>query len=205
MLMLVPLLVAAGCVPLLGGDLRRVANLRFRHLWLLLGALATQVWLIARPGPQTVFLTTLELGAYPLALAFLYVNRRIAGTSLMALGAGSNFVAIAANGGVMPQARSAAIIAGMPLNYHGIYANSAPIPHPHLFWLGDVFPVPAAVPFATVFSIGDFLIMAGAVVALLRITLAESPSLDTEGPAPMPGASNDPPSTERQESGSRVA
>ena len=178
MLMLVPLIVAAACVPLLGGDLRRVSNLRFRHLWLLLAALATQVWLIARPGPQTVFLTTLELGAYPLALGFLYVNRRIPGARLIALGAGSNLLAIAANGGVMPQARSAAIIAGMPLDYHGIYANSAPIPHAHLLWLGDVIPIPAAVPFATVFSVGDFLIMAGAVVALLRITLAETSPLD---------------------------
>jgi Family of unknown function (DUF5317) len=171
MLLLVPLVVAAGCAPLLGGDLRRLSIVRFRHVWLLLAALATQVWLIARPGPQTPFLTTLELGAYPLAFAFLYVNRRIPGALPIAAGAASNFIAIAANGGVMPAARSAVIIAGLPLDYHGIYANSEAIAHPRLLWLGDIFPIPSAVPLATVFSVGDVLIAFGAAYAVLRITL----------------------------------
>ena len=171
MLLLVPLLVAAVLAPLLGGDLSRLSSVRFRHVWLLLAALATQVWLIARPGPQTPFLTALELGAYPLAFGFLFVNRRIPGAAPIALGAASNFIAIAANGGVMPAARSAVIIAGLPLEYHGIYANSEAIANPHLLWLGDVFPIPSAVPLATVFSVGDVLIAFGAAYAILRITL----------------------------------
>jgi hypothetical protein len=171
MLLLVPLLVAAVLAPLLGGDLSRLSSVRFRHVWLLLAALATQVWLIARPGPQTPFLTALELGAYPLAFGFLYVNRRIPGAAPIALGAASNFLAIAANGGVMPAARSAVIIAGLPLDYHGIYANSEAIANPRLLWLGDVFPIPSAVPLATVFSVGDILIAFGAAYAILRITL----------------------------------
>ncbi len=56
MLLLFFLLAAIVTVPLTGGSLRALADLRFRHTWLLVAALGTQVWLIARPGPQTVLL-----------------------------------------------------------------------------------------------------------------------------------------------------
>ena len=79
--------------------------------------------------------------------------------------------AIAANGGVMPAARGAVQLAGRPLDYHGIYANSAAIPHPHLLFLGDVFAIPAGLPLANTFSIGDILISTGVVVAILVTTL----------------------------------
>jgi Family of unknown function (DUF5317) len=171
MFLLVPLVVAILLVPVIGGDLRRLERIRLRHGWLLVAALATQVWLIARPGPQTPFLTALELGAYPLALAFLWLNRRIPGAWLIALGAASNFVAIAVNGGIMPAARGAVLLAGRPLDYHGVYANSAAVPHPHLLLLGDVFAIPASVPLANTFSVGDVLIAIGVVVAILRTTL----------------------------------
>jgi hypothetical protein len=175
MLLILPLIVTVALVPVLGGDLRRLAGLRLRHPWLLLAALGTQAWLIARPGRQTPFLTALELGAYPLALAFLYVNRRIPGALIIAIGAASNFLAIAVNGGIMPAARGALLLAGRPLDYHGLYANSAALVHPRLLFLGDVFAIPASLPFANTFSIGDVVIAIGAVVAVLRTTLGVPP------------------------------
>ena len=170
MLLLFFLLAAIVTVPLTGGSLRALADLRFRHTWLLVAALGTQVWLIARPGPQTVLLTTLELGAYPLGVAFLWVNRDIPGFKVIALGAAMNFAAIAANGGIMPAADHAVALAGLPTDWGGLYANSAAIPHPSLLVLGDIFAVPSSLPYANVFSIGDLVVVIGAGVGVHRIT-----------------------------------
>ena len=172
MFLIAPIVAAMLLTPILGGDLRRLERIRIRHGWLLVAALGTQVWLIARPGPQTPFLTILELAAYPLALAFLFLNSDIPGAWFVAIGAASNFLAIAVNGGIMPAARGAVLLAGRPLDYHGVYANSAAIPHPHLLFLGDVFAIPASLPLANTFSVGDVLIAAGVVVAILKTTLA---------------------------------
>ena len=169
MLLLFLLLAAIVTVPLTGGSLRALADLRFRHTWLLVAALGTQVWLIARPGPQTALLTTLELGAYPLGVAFLWVNRDIPGFKVIALGAAMNFAAIAANGGIMPAADHAVALAGLPTDWGGLYANSAPIPHPSLLVLGDIFAVPSNLPFANVFSIGDLVVVIGAGIGVHRI------------------------------------
>ncbi len=162
MLLLFFLLAAIVTVPLTGGSLRALAELRFRHTWLLVAALGTQVWLIARPGPQTILLTTLELGAYPLGVAFLWVNREIPGFKVIALGAAMNFAAIAANGGIMPAADHAVALAGLPTDWGGLYANSAVIPHPSMLVLGDIFAVPSNLPYANVFSIGDLIVVIGA-------------------------------------------
>lgn len=169
MLLLFFLLAAIVTVPLTGGSLRSLAELRFRHTWLLVAALGTQVWLIARPGPQTVLLTSLELGAYPLGVAFLWVNRDIPGFRVIALGAAMNFAAIAANGGIMPAADHAVALAGLPTDWGGLYANSAPIPHPSLLVLGDIFAVPSNLPYANVFSIGDLVVVIGAGIGVHRI------------------------------------
>ena len=169
MLLLFFLLAAIVTVPLTGGSLRALAELRFRHTWLLVAALGTQVWLIARPGPQTVLLTTLELGAYPLGVAFLWVNRDIPGFKVISLGAAMNFAAIAANGGIMPAADHAVALAGLPTDWGGLYANSAPIPHPSLLVLGDIFAVPSSLPYANVFSIGDLVVVIGAGIGVHRI------------------------------------
>ena len=169
MLLLFFLLAAIVTVPLTGGSLRALADLRFRHSWLLVAALGTQVWLIARPGPQTVLLTTLQLGAYPLGVAFLWVNRDIPGFKVISLGAAMNFAAIAANGGIMPAADHAVALAGLPTDWGGLYANSAAIPHPSLLVLGDIFAVPSSLPYANVFSIGDLVVVIGAGIGVHRI------------------------------------
>src|SRR6185437_13034710 len=71
-----------------------------------------------------------------------------------------NAVTIAVNGGTLPASRSALATAGIrPVA--GDFNNSGVLAHPHLAWLGDVIPVPASVPMANVFSIGDLLILLG--------------------------------------------
>ena len=52
-------------------------------------------------GDHTIH-TTLHLASYFLLGAFAFANRRIVGVPIIALGGLLNFIAIAANGGVMP-------------------------------------------------------------------------------------------------------
>jgi hypothetical protein len=70
-------------------------------------------------------------------------------------------VTIALNGGTLPADPHALAVAG--LRDEPAFANSGPVAHPVLPWLGDVFAVPHGVPFANVFSVGDVLIVGGAV------------------------------------------
>ena len=51
-----------------------------------------------------------------------------------------------------------------------VFANSAYVANARLWFLGDVFAVPASWPFANVFSIGDVLIAVGAAWAIVAST-----------------------------------
>jgi hypothetical protein len=153
-------------VPLLGGRLDRLADIRLRRSWTLVAALVGQVLVISvlrdLPGPLA---RASHLTTYALAAGFLWSNRRVAGLWIVAAGAAANAFAIALNGGVMPASAVALRRAGItPAS--GQFENSAHLAHAHLGFLGDTFAIPAGWPFANVFSAGDVLIVVGAVVTL---------------------------------------
>ena len=153
-------------VPLAGGDLLRVADVRFRRTWAIVAALVGQVIVIEiLPGGDPALLRTAHLATYGLAAIFVVGNRRIPGVLLMGLGGALNLIAIAANHGVMPAREGALRMAGLTPP-PGQFANSDVVPDAHLQVLGDVFAVPSWVPLANVFSIGDVLLLIGAIVAL---------------------------------------
>jgi hypothetical protein len=152
---------AVVAVPLAGGDLRKLARIRFAHAWLLGLALTVQVLLVVWAGSATPLRVGLLVGSYLAGMAFLVANRRIPGVWLIAVGAGLNLVVIALNHGVMPASPHALVSAGLPA-HDPTFANSAALRHPILPFLGDVFAIPASWPLANVFSIGDLCILAGA-------------------------------------------
>ena len=164
----VSLALAILAVPLFGGRLRKLAKLRFAHPWLLLAALALQVALFGTDGGHTPLRAVVHLGSYAMAFAFLYLNRSIPGMWLIALGAAANLIAITANGGVMPAATHALATAGIPLDSGTVFENSSALRDPNLLILGDIFALPKSLPFANVFSVGDLLIVVGAVVTIHR-------------------------------------
>lgn len=154
------LLIAS--VPVFGGDLRKLATLELRATWLLPVALGLQVLVITvAPDLPRPFAVGVHLVTYLLAAGFLWSNRRAAGLVLLAVGAAANGVVIAVNGGTLPASEAALRRAGLPADLE-VFTNSAPLESARLAWLGDVFAVPAGVPFANVFSVGDVLILAGA-------------------------------------------
>lgn len=151
---------------LLGGRPGGLASLQFRWPWLLIGGLLIQVVLFT----DAVAAQVGDLGPviYVASTAAVFAgvlrNVGIPGMALVALGALSNLAAIVANGGYMPA--GAAAMAALGKTDPTIYSNSAVVAQPALEPLTDIFAIPAWVPFANIFSVGDLLIGLGVVVII---------------------------------------
>jgi len=166
MFLLTLLAVAVVSVPLAGGRLTRLADVRFRRGGLLLAAFGLQVVAMALlPDTGSGWQPWAHILSYVAAGGFVLANRHVPGLWLVGIGGLLNFVAIAANDGVMPASARALEIAGRPVTEHG-FVNSGWLPHAELAFLGDVFALPASLPMANVFSIGDVVVVLGATVAL---------------------------------------
>jgi hypothetical protein len=159
-------LLGIASVPLAGGRLFALADVRLRATWLLVAAIGAQILIVSVfPGGSETVHVAVHIGSYLLVAAWVVVNRRLPWLWLVALGGVLNFVAITANGGVMPADPDALRAAGLVL-HPGEFTNSAAVAHPHLQFLGDVFAVPGGLPAANVFSVGDVLILLGMILAL---------------------------------------
>lgn len=166
MLFLVVLFVCAASVPLAGGRLDALADLRFRGVRVLVLALAVQILILAvLNGGDKTLLGAVYVATMCTAGVFIWWNRRIAGVPLLGLGGALNAIAIAANQGVMPARPGALEAAGRPVVEEG-FRNSTAVSDPNLAWLGDTFAIPADWPLANVFSVGDLIIVLGAFVLL---------------------------------------
>ena len=149
-----------------GGSLSALGRVRLRYAPAIFGALVVQILIISVvPSGSPWLHRVLHIGSYALAAVFVVANRRLAGMRLLALGGTLNLIAILANNGVMPASRSALRTAGR-LTSSTDFLNSAAVPHPRLLFLGDILPVPHAVPLANVYSIGDVCIAIGAAIAI---------------------------------------
>ena len=160
------LIVCLLTVPLLGGQLSALADLTFRHVWLLPAGFGIQLLIVyVVPDWPAGVLNAVHVATYGFAAAFVFLNFRTPGVLVVALGGLSNFLAITANGGVMPADPDAVAAAGLAVD-PGEFVNSGVVADPHLAFLGDVFWVPASWPVSNVFSVGDVLILLGALLAL---------------------------------------
>jgi hypothetical protein len=165
----------------LGGQLDRLAGLSFRWLPLALVGFAVQVALFSTPltdrigalGPPLYVASTAAV------LAVVLRNRAIPGMAIIALGSGANLIAIVANGGFMPASPAALGLLGRAPEAG--YSNSVIVPDPALAVLTDIFAMPAWMPLANVFSVGDVLIGAG--VALTIVLAMRAPAAIGPGAA----------------------
>lgn len=159
MLYAIPVGLLAGF--LLGGRLEGLATLRVAWAPIAVVALLVQVLLFSSPlgdavagaGPAIYVASTAAV------LAVVVRNARLPGLAIVALGAVSNLAAIVANGGYMPADPGALALAGLDPSRG--YSNSIVTNRPALGPLTDIFALPAGVPMANVFSIGDVLIGLG--------------------------------------------
>ena len=150
---------------LLGGRLEAIAETQFRWGWLAILALAIQLVLFSPLGGGLGDATRwIYLASTALVVIVVVANLRLPGLPIVLLGALSNLAAIVANGGSMPA--SPAALAALGGSVHSGPTNSVVLEHPALEPLTDIFAMPAWIPFANIFSIGDVLIAIGVAVAL---------------------------------------
>jgi hypothetical protein len=165
MLLVLAAFALLATVPLAGGRLSRLADIRPRAVWAVLLAAALQVGITdVLPGGSHAVHAAVHILSYLLDAYFVFANRRLKGVPVVALGAALNVLAIAVNGGVMPASASALRISGIA--ERAGFDNSAALAHPHLAVLGDIIPVPGPWPIGNVLSIGDLIIFVGAFVVL---------------------------------------
>ena len=170
MTLLLAFLLLLVTVPVAGGRLSRLESLEIRGLWLVALAFAIQVLLVTVfPSGHPTLHRAAHIATYGLAAACILRNLDLRFVWVVAVGGLLNFIAIAANGGVMPASAGALRAAGLDAS-SGDFANSDLVRHPHVGFLGDVFAIPDGWPGANVFSVGDALMVLGAFLVLHAAT-----------------------------------
>jgi Family of unknown function (DUF5317) len=195
MFLLVLFALSLGSVVLAGGHLSALASIRFKYAWAVFLALALQILIISViPRVDPPVLAGVHLASYVLIGIFVFMNRPLAGLWLLGVGWASNLIVIAANGGIMPTAASAASSAQV-VTARG-FVNSQTLRNPKLLFLGDVFAMPRSWPLHNVFSIGDILVVLGAFVLLHSLCGSRLAALWSSKQRTV-GASRDPVTSER--------
>src|SRR5690348_3638223 len=127
-------------VPLARGRLSALADIKLRAAWLAGAAIAIQVVIVSLlPGSIGALGEPLHMVSYLLLGAFAWMNRRVPGLPIIALGGLSNFICITVNGGVMPADPDALRAIGRSPSSDE-FINSTALAHPKLAFLGDIIP-----------------------------------------------------------------
>jgi hypothetical protein len=150
---------------LIGGRLDNLATVRFRLAPLAVIALAVQLVLFSSlaDGLATEIVRWTYVLSTALVVIVVLANLRLAGVPLIVIGALCNLAAVAANGGLMPASPTALASLGFGVGGH---TSSILVDHPALEILTDQFALPAWLPLANVFSVGDVVIGVGVAVAI---------------------------------------
>ncbi|MEK6721213.1 MAG: DUF5317 family protein [Chloroflexota bacterium] len=167
MFLIYPIIAAVVIGLLLGGRPSNLGRVQLRWSAAIAAGMAIQVALFVEPvtarigdlGPPIYIASSL------LVLAAVIRNWRLPGLAILAVGAASNLAAILANGGYMPASPEA--LAALTRGDSDVYSNSAMMGSPMLAPLTDIFAMPAWVPFANIFSIGDVLIGIGVATTIV--------------------------------------
>jgi len=163
-----PVLVAVALGLALGGSLGRLAEIRLRAPWLFLAAIALQVVAFPVAGlpwrTHETAASVLWVVSYVLLVVAAWLNRRLVGVPVVAVGMLLNLVAILANRGTMPVSYAAMHDAGRS---EVTQANSTAMSDPVLPWLVDRWAAPEWLPLANVYSVGDVVVAVGAFVIVL--------------------------------------
>lgn len=149
------------------GNLDGLFTLGFRWGRLAIAGLLIQLVLFTAFGDSLAgnLGPAIYIGSTVAVLVAVVRNWRLTGMPIVAAGSLSNLVAITANGGFMPADPDALRIAGFA--GPGDHTNSVVLADPAFRPLTDIFALPAGVPLANVFSVGDVLIGVGILVVIV--------------------------------------
>jgi hypothetical protein len=160
MFILYPLLAAILLAALTRGRLDGLADLRLRWWGFAVAGLLVQVALFSPAAAAAASIgPVIYVASTAAVLVTVLANLKRPGIALVAAGAVLNLAAIVANGGYMPTTPAALRAAGLA-PARG-YSNSVELEEPRLAPLTDIFAIPAVVPMANVFSVGDVCIGLG--------------------------------------------
>jgi hypothetical protein len=141
-----------------------LAQVHFHWPWLVLWGLGVQALLFSRAWDVVPYGETVWPGAYVMSMVavgiFCVANWQVPGVPLLGLGLLLNGVAILANGGAMPASMQALRMAGLASTPEEVAtsmaSNSVLITADTPLWfLGDIWCIPASLPLSNVFSLGD--------------------------------------------------
>lgn len=185
--MILLIMVAVGFLigVLSGGSVAGFSEARFRYIPLLLAGGLVQILIFTDyVGTEPIvrdLAPYLYAGALLAGLVAIFLNRHIFGLKLVFVGALLNFIVITINGGSMPAREASLRTAGSweeITREQRLYEAGANIQwpqitvadsHSRLAFLGDILPIPEGFPAANVISIGDVLIMTGAIIAVVWV------------------------------------
>jgi Family of unknown function (DUF5317) len=179
---------------LIGGDVRRLSQLRIRHLELLFAAFAVKV-AVAVLGTAHSQLTVniarpLNVIGACLLLAVVWFNRRIPGAFLFGAGLTLNLVVIVAFGGRMPVLLPGDVdpsSAALALLKGGLDPLHVALQHPKGLWfIGDIFTIPSIGGHFSLVSIGDLLMAAGVAWLIIRCSQRSARLRPAYGSNPSP-------------------
>jgi hypothetical protein len=177
---------------LVGGDVRRLSQLRIRHIELLLAAFAVKV-IVALLGTTHSQLAVnvarpLNVVGAVLLLAVVWFNRRIPGALLFGSGLTLNLLAILAFGGRMPVLLPRDADPNSPilaLLKGGLDPLHVALQHPQGLWfIGDIFTIPSIGGHSSLVSIGDLLMAAGVAWLIIRCSQRSAGLQPAYGPSP---------------------
>ena len=161
---------------LIGGDVRRLSQIKVQHLELLLAAFAVKVVVAVlgtthSPVAVSVARPLNVIGAI-LLLAVVWFNRRIPGALLFGAGLSLNLIVIVAFGGRMPVLLPRDVDPNSPvlaLLRGGLDPLHVVLTQPQGLWfIGDIFAIPGLGGHSSLVSIGDLLMAAGVAWLIIR-------------------------------------
>src|ERR1700731_59486 len=160
---------------LIGGDVRRLSQVKIKHLEVLLAAFAVKVAvaILGTTHSQTAVTVARPLNVIGavLLLAVVWFNRRIPGALLFGTGLTLNLIVIVVFGGRMPVLLPHDVDPNSPvlaLLKGGLDPLHVALAHPQGLWfIGDIFSIPGPGGHSSLVSIGDLLMAAGAGCPLL--------------------------------------
>ena len=160
----------------IGGDVRRLSQLRIQHIELLLAAFAAKVSVALLGTTHAAAAVNaarpLNVIGAALLLAVVWFNRRIPGAILFGAGLTLNLIVILTFGGRMPVLiprnidPNSAVLATLK---GGLDPLHVALQHPQGLWfIGDVFAIPGIGGHSSLVSIGDLLMAAGIAWLIIR-------------------------------------
>ena len=161
---------------IVGGDVRRLSQIRVQHPELLIGAFGLKVVVavlgLAQSELAVNIARPLNIVGAALLLAVVWFNRRIPGALLFGAGLVLNLAAIVSFAGRMPVVLPRGIdpsSARLAALRNGLDPLHVLLPQPHGLWfIGDIFSIPSPVGRSSLVSIGDILMAAGIVWLIVR-------------------------------------